>query len=366
MIRILFVTSARLSLRRAHTRNIIKTASSLAKDGFAVCILTKAKEPDIERVLIMHGVENILMPSNVISGSLLYTLVRLRHSFDVLYFRDPKLIILAFLARFFLRKKVIFEIHGNKEWKFLLPLWLSAHRLSHGVVFITKRLAEWYGRTRPSIVVHMNAPDIELFKKNYTAKNILREELHLSQYAFILMYTGSALWNRVEVLVRGLTFLPNECFLVLVGLKEEEESIIRQQAQKLGVEERLIIKQRVDPVDIPKYLMAADVLLVPPGSIAYEGSMASKIFDYLASGVPIISHVHGANREILTDMENALIVETDRPEDFAHAIGRLRDNPRLAQEIAENARKDAGRFTWEARAKTIGKFIITICRRPNI
>ena len=103
--------------------------------------------------------------------------------------------------------------------------------------------------------------------------------------------------------------------------------------------------------------MSADVLLVPPGSIAYEGSIASKLYEYIASGVPIVSHTHGANRELLRDGENALVVATTNPKDFASAVERIKNDTVLARSLASRALEDAKRYTWEGRAVIIERLL---------
>lgn len=369
MIRVLYITRARLSLRRAYARNILKTAAALnALPDVIVDLLSSLPEAQDSKIFLdIHNVAHDLPAKQVHYASFLYgALVRMRGAFDVLYFRDPKLAGLALFARLFLRKKVIFEIHGNKEWKSLIPIWFFAHKLSHGAVFITDRLRTWYNpRKKPWVVAHVNAPDLELFKQLRKPKNELRDELGLSRGHFIAMYVGSALWNKVEILVSMMRDLDNNIHLVLVGIKSDEVHRIFGENDSAHMRSRVTVIERVDPVDVPKYLMAADALLVPPGSIAYEGSIASKLYEYIASGVPIVSHTHGANRELLRDGENALVVATENPKDFASAVERIKNDPALSRLLASRALEDAKQYTWESRALIIERLLKNVLMRTN-
>jgi len=111
----------------------------------------------------------------------------------------------------------------------------------------------------------------------------------------------------------------------------------------------------VRPADLPGYLRAFDVCAAPfpfTDHFAYAAS-PMKIFEYMASGTPIVASDLPATAEVLRDEHNALLVPAGDPSALAEALRRLRDDRALGERLARQAGLDVQRFTWEVRAKRI-------------
>jgi glycosyltransferase involved in cell wall biosynthesis len=76
-----------------------------------------------------------------------------------------------------------------------------------------------------------------------------------------------------------------------------------------------------------------------------------KLFEYMASGTPIVASNVPAIREIL-DEESAYFVEPDNPAALAGGIEKAL-NDAASFERAKRARGRAENYTWLARAKRI-------------
>lgn len=105
-----------------------------------------------------------------------------------------------------------------------------------------------------------------------------------------------------------------------------------------------------------------DVLLAPYAAKVYSagGNETSrymsplKIFEYMATGKPVICSDLPVLREILEHEENALLVPPACPESWAAALKRLGDDPDLQRRIAGTAREQFLRsHTWEQRARDV-------------
>ena len=357
MIKVLYITSARLSFSRAHTRNIIKTAEYLNQEpDCKVVVFSSAAEPkSVQEIFESKGV-GCVFPLEVSPRRrfLLFAIFRLRDEYDILYFRDPRLVCIVWVARFFLRKRVVFEAHGSHEWRFLKSVWLFAFHAAHGTVFITERLRQWYGAdTARSVVTNVNALDDAFFTVDrIVLRKQTREQLQIPGDIFLMGYIGSTWWYKVDVLVAMLPQLAENIKLLLVGMKQDEEYHIRSVARTHGVEDRLVIRNRVPSQDVFSYLVASDVLLIPP-TLMYPGSICSKIYEYLAAGVPIVAHPAGANDEVLHDGKNALLVPSTQAKPFADAVKRLQRDQQLQNSLGRQAVKDAKQYTWSKRAHDI-------------
>ena len=107
---------------------------------------------------------------------------------------------------------------------------------------------------------------------------------------------------------------------------------------------------------------SVDVLLAPystsvgsPGGVDISRWFSPmKMFEYLASGQPMICTDLPVLREVLTDGETALLVPPDDIDAWVAAIRRLRDDPRSRSEIGARGRALHGsRYTWAHRTEAL-------------
>lgn len=355
MIRILYATRANVCLRRAHAHNILKTIELFSKSNNIEALLVSSGRQSCAREEMMsrHGISS---PIRFLRTRFLsWFLLRNRASFDVLYVRDPRLLIPMAIARFFSGKKIIFEIHGSYEWPFLHWLWMLAFRLAHAHLFITRMLRDEYRPYgKPYAVIPCAGVDLAAFEAAAAAP--LYHTYHLAATAFILLYLGGSqgIYYDAGLLVNMMPYLPERCVLFLVGLKSREAEILQTRAETLGVGHRVIFIERVNPREIPAYLLAAHVLLNPKIK-GYAGSISSKFYEYVAAGKPIVASVVPADREVLSE-ENAIIVEPTA-EAFARAVKMLYEHPEEQERLGKHAREDAKKYTWEERKKKLEEFI---------
>lgn len=110
-------------------------------------------------------------------------------------------------------------------------------------------------------------------------------------------------------------------------------------------------------------MAAADVLLMPYQTRVSIGlgshdtaqwMSPMKMFEYLASGVPIISSDLPVLKEVLEHERNALLVPPDRTEAWIAALDRLIAERDLARRIGQTGNADyLERHTWDHRARRL-------------
>ena len=81
-----------------------------------------------------------------------------------------------------------------------------------------------------------------------------------------------------------------------------------------------------------------------------------KMFEYMASGVPIVSSELPSIREVLNET-NAVLVKADSAKSLAEGMKQILLNDDLSVNISDNALKDAQEYTWHNRVNNILKFI---------
>ncbi|HYC82961.1 MAG TPA: glycosyltransferase family 4 protein, partial [Candidatus Paceibacterota bacterium] len=162
-------------------------------------------------------------------------------------------------------------------------------------------------------------------------------------------------WKGAQTLADTRPLLPAGVELVFVGGTEADVASFKEKNSSDGIR---ILGQR-PYVEIPSYLKAADVLVLPnSGKTALSRFYTSpmKLFEYMASGTPIVASDLPSMREVLSE-DNSCLVESDNSLSFAQEIlGLLRDEPR-ARDVGVRAASDVKRYTWQSRAAGIVDFI---------
>jgi glycosyltransferase involved in cell wall biosynthesis len=116
-----------------------------------------------------------------------------------------------------------------------------------------------------------------------------------------------------------------------------EEELRQRRMDNVFLERRFIDRETLE-----KRLAAAGAVLGVFGSTAKAARVVPcKVYDGLAAGLPVVTGDSPAIRELLTDGENALLVDRDDPGSLVRALERLRDDPALAARLRAGALRTA-------------------------
>jgi glycosyltransferase involved in cell wall biosynthesis len=127
--------------------------------------------------------------------------------------------------------------------------------------------------------------------------------------------------------------------------------------QTHGLDGRVRLPGLVPHAEMPAYLAACDVLVSPHGRQADGGEFfgsPTKLFEYMATGRPIVASRVGQIADVLQDGESALLVPPDDAHALCDAILRLVDDACLRSRLGEAARRAAvERHTWRQNAERV-------------
>ncbi len=142
-----------------------------------------------------------------------------------------------------------------------------------------------------------------------------------------------------------------QCHLLVVG-DGPVRSALEQQAQRLGVAERVTFTGVVQRDAVAGYVAAFDIAL-QPAVVAYASPL--KIFEYLALGRAIIAPNQANIREILQHEVNALLFDPADEAGLIKAIQRLMQDPALRERLARKAGESIAEqgLTWHANAQRV-------------
>ncbi len=212
---------------------------------------------------------------------------------------------------------------------------------------------------RHGVIVCPDGADIDRFadqSANARARNITGT----AGDSITVGYSGHLYQGRgIELIIDLAGRLPQFRFLLVGG---EDEHVNRYQvlARTRGLT-NLFFSGYVPNCEVPSYLAACDILLMPHQErVAAAGDAGDisrwtsplKMFEYLASGRPLISSDLPVLREVLNDHNAVLCPPTDLDQ-WQQAIEKLAADPVQRQKIAQTAKTDVARYTWRDRARQI-------------
>ncbi len=209
------------------------------------------------------------------------------------------------------------------------------------------------------LVVAHNGVDLEGYR-SLPDKSRARADLGLPPDKKIVCYAGNIYEGRgIEHLIDIAPGMSGVLFLIVGGLESDVRRCRSLAREKRA--ENIKFTSYVHHNTVPLYLAASDVLVMPytsqmtirGGTLARDFTSPIKLFEYMASGRPIVATSIPSVSEILRDGVNAILVPPDSPEAIEAGIKRALDDPALAKALSERASSDAVGYTWEARAKKL-------------
>ena len=277
---------------------------------------------------------------------------------DVVYTRNSA-VFLALIAR---GARVIYDTH--RAWPDHLPFSKPVFKLAMtrknfaGAVFHSDYARESYARLgvdEARLRTMRNGFDPARFTSGVTSA-AARAELGLPLDRKLVVYTGhiSAMKGLGSVL--DLAAHNREALFLLVG--SEGDGSVERAAQKHD-NVRVLPWQ---PYDVAaKYMVSADVLLLPPSSVGLKVAghtvLPMKLYGYLAAGRAVLAPSTPDIAELLVDGQNAVLVPPSEPELAARALADLLADDTRGERLAAAALEMSKGLTWDARAEKLEAFI---------
>jgi glycosyltransferase involved in cell wall biosynthesis len=230
--------------------------------------------------------------------------------------------------------------------------------IANGTTVISSALAERainLGVNPQKILILPPGSRADLFKP--MNKEECRVNLSFPNKTPILGFSSLDTHYDIDLVFRALVIVkskyPDVKLLITGNINQKVISIARQ----YQVDSALLITGFLPYQELPKYLNCCDIFLVPLPPKNYNiGRWPSKIGDYIGVGRPIVSNPTGDIKRIIETYKIGVLAEPN-PEDFAEKIIYLLDNPNVAKELGNNARKLAEtELSWNTLIMKLEEF----------
>jgi len=290
----------------------------------------------------------------------------LRSKADIYHFQDPELIPLAIITKLIKQKRIICDVHEDvpkqilaKEW---IPLYLRA--IVSGIFSFIERvcflffdaaivagadIAAHFPSSKKVTVVR-NFPLLEIVKNINIKKRERRKE------SITLIYTGGLSKDRgIKEIIQAVCYIKNNVKLVLVGsfssshLEVEIKEKSNDRVEFIGQVPYERVFQCLEEADIGLILFHPT-----PNNLTAISGRNNKIFEYMASGLPIVASDFPGWKETIEEGGYGITVDPLNPKDIARGIEELIKDPVKRRKMGERGRQAViEKYNWEAEAKKL-------------
>ena len=201
----------------------------------------------------------------------------------------------------------------------------------------------------------LNGIDTQRF---YKATTISRHEIGLNDDQFIIVFSGRLTPEKgiMELILSIKKVISTiNCKLLIIGAsaygkdKQPTPFIQKLEEETKPIKDSVIYTGFVDYKDIPSYLKAADIAVVPS---IWDEPFGLTVVEAMAAGLPLITTRSGGIPEICEGV--ATIVERDNiVENLANAILDLYQHPEKREAMAKASLERSKLFDKETYAKNL-------------
>jgi len=254
---------------------------------------------------------------------------------------------------------VVLERHTELPEKYLHSKEFSALNFL-GCVTISSRLRDSYiskGMPSEKIIVEHDGVTLSDYKIKEDKLDI-RKNMNLPIDKYIITYSVHLHdFKGIPLILNAAKQLKDDLFL-LIGGWEHDIKRVQLECRKREIN-NVICYGYVKPKLIPKLLVASDLFLLPTAAKHKWSKDISplKMFEYMASGRPIVASNLESISRVFKNEKNALLFEPASFESLKEKILFIKKDEDKAKMLASQAKLDVEYYEWGKRARRIIEFI---------
>jgi len=335
-----------------------KECKSLAEAGYSVSLIAPGanceKKDGVRIIGIFPSKKGRFFRMTITVWSVLQA--ALKEHAQVYHFHDPELIPVGLILRF-LAKKVIYDVHEDYplaiQSRYWLPLWIrkpvswlfryfenfSAKHFNI-IISATPAIAGRFDSINNNSIIVQNFPLVNEF---------CQKGAPWKQRPNAVIYVGGIdILRGIREMIKGLEITQKEidAKLILVGAFSPES--LQEEIQALPGWKHAEYKGIVSHKGVANLLgqVKAGLSLIHPEP-RYQVSYPTKLFEYMAAGIPVIISDFVLWKEIVEGAGCGLVVDPLDPQAIANSIVYLLEHPKEAEAMGRKGIKAVEkRYNW--------------------
>ena len=184
----------------------------------------------------------------------------------------------------------------------------------------------------------------KFYRENYTDEEIkfMRESFNIQDSDFLCVYIGRiAKEKSIDVLIDMFSKIKDETFKFMIVGRGPVVDELKNQAENLGISDRVIFAGEVPHDKVPVYYQMGDVFL----NASVSETQGLTFVEAMAAKTPVNARYDLNLEDLLVKNEAGLVYKNE--EEFISNIMLLKQNKELREKIIENAYNVSQDFTAE-------------------
>lgn len=328
-----------------------KECQSLAKAGYNVSLIApeeKSENKEGVRIVGIHPSKRgplfrmIVDPWKVLQ-------VSLKEDAHVYHFHDPELLGAGLLLKLLAKKAVIYDVHEDyslsiqtKSW---LPRWARkplswiikyfenfSAKYFNCILSATPEIAKRFNSINKNSIIVQNFPLLDEFSQ----KGVSWQERHNAVIYIGVIHT----FRGIKEMINALEIAQKKIDAKLILAGSFYPKSLKKEIQSHSGWKHVEYKGFVPHKELASLLaqVKAGLVLIHPVT-RYRTSYPTKLFEYMAGGIPVIASDFVLWREILEGTGCGLLVDPLDPQAIADSIVYLLEHPKEAAEMGRRGKK---------------------------
>jgi len=289
---------------------------------------------------------------------------------DLIFSNDLDTLPAAYLASKFRKKKLIYDTHeyftetpelqNRPQTK---AIWKTLEKLIFphltAIITVNESIARLYSEEyHKDVAVCRNIP------LTHTPEHLKsRKELGLPENKHILILQGAGInvQRGAEEALLAMKFIENAVLLIVGG--GDVIPVLIKMVDENKLEDKVIFKPKMAFAELRQYTMNSDLGLAldKDTNLNYHFSLPNKLFDYIHSGIPVLSSELVELKQIIDHYNIGYFIQKHEPEHIAEVINRIFSDPKRLEVLTQNTRKATSELCWENEEKVL----ISIIQKAN-
>lgn len=285
---------------------------------------------------------------------------------DLIFSNDLDTLPAAWLASRIKNKRLIYDTHEyftetpelvsrpltQKIWKKIEDLIFP--KLTD-IITVNNSISNLYGKKyKKAVNVSRNIPLTYI-----PAKVKSREELNLplNKKIIILQGTGINIDRGAEEACLAMKYLENVVLLIIGS--GDVFPVLKNIIKEHCLEEKIIIINKIPFIELRQYTINSDLGLAidKDTNLNYHFSLPNKLFDYIHSGIPILSSGLIELKQIIDKYDIGYYIQNHDPKHIAAIIQNIFDNEDRLSIVKRNTIKAKTDLCWENEEQVLTNII---------
>jgi glycosyltransferase involved in cell wall biosynthesis len=193
-----------------------------------------------------------------------------------------------------------------------------------------------------------------------SVERCLRKRLQIEPASIVLLYQGlieqkRGIWDVLDV----MPFLPSKVHFVVLGFGQNHA--LQKEVDRRGMQDRVHVVDAVPQKHLLGYTTDADVGIIcsKPICESYRHCNPSKLFEYLAAGLPLVVSNLPQLAWYLNKHGLGEVFESGNRQELVRALMRLIQDERYRKSCAENSKRvHETEACWEVQAQKLRDIVV--------